>query len=154
MRRKDREITEQAKINAIIRNCDCLRLALADKGAPYIVPVSFGYAEEEKAFYFHGAKEGRKMDLIEKNSVVGFELDCKHALKEAEKACGYSYFFQSVIGTGKIHVLEDLEEKKKGLMTVMAHYTGRKDWEFPENMLDATAVLRLDVEEMSAKENK
>ncbi len=48
MRRKEREITEQAKINEIIQNCDCLRLALADEGAPYIVPVSFGYVEEEK----------------------------------------------------------------------------------------------------------
>ena len=154
MRRKDREVTEQARINEIIQNCDCLRLALADEGAPYIVPVSFGYAEGERTFYFHGAKEGRKMDLIRKNAMAGFELDCKHALKESEKACGYSYFFQSVVGTGKICILEDVEEKKKGLLAVMAHYTGQKDWEFPENMLEMTAVLRLNVEEMSAKENK
>ena len=82
MRRKEREITEQAKINEIIQNCDCLRLALADEGAPYIVPVSFGYVEEEKAFYFHGAKEGRKIDLIRKNGAAGFECDCNFHLKE------------------------------------------------------------------------
>lgn len=153
MRRKEREVTEQAKITAIIQNCDCLRLALADEGAPYIVPVSFGFDEGKKAFYFHGAKKGRKMELIRKNGAAGFELDCRHALKEADMACGYSYFFQSVIGTGEIHILEDMEEKKKGLCAVMAHYTGKENWEFPEKTLAATAVLRLDVAEMSCKEN-
>lgn len=154
MRRKEREITDQAKINEIMQACDCLRLALADEGAPYIVPVSFGYVEAEKAFYFHGAKEGRKMELIRKNGAAGFELDCRHALKEADMACGYSYYFQSIIGTGKIRILEDAEEKRKGLLAIMAHYTGREDWDFPEKTLTATAVLRLDAAEMSCKENR
>lgn len=153
MRRKEREITEQAKIDEIIQNCDCLRLALADVGAPYIVPVNFGYDEREKAFYFHGAKEGRKMELIRKNGAAGFELDCKHTLKEAETACGYTFLFQSVIGTGEISILEGMEEKKKGLAAIMAHYTGKDSWEFPEKTLMATAVLRLDVKEMSCKQN-
>lgn len=153
MRRKEREITDQVKINEIIQSCDCLRLALADESAPYIVPVNFAYDEGEKAFYFHGAKEGRKMELIGKGGKVGFELDCKHMLKEAETACGHTFLFQSVIGTGSVEILEDAEEKAKGLSAVMKHFTGRDDWEFPEKMLEMTAVLRLKAEEMSCKEN-
>ena len=43
MRRKDREITERAEIEAILREAQVCRIALADDDGPYIVPMSFGY---------------------------------------------------------------------------------------------------------------
>ncbi len=60
MRRKDREIIENSKIKEIISNCDCCRLGLNDNGKIYIVPLNFGFIEEngKYTFYFHGAKEG------------------------------------------------------------------------------------------------
>ena len=64
MRRKDREIKDTYGIREIIRECDCCRLAFPDGKSAYIVPLSFGYDEEENALYFHGAAEGKKMDLV------------------------------------------------------------------------------------------
>lgn len=66
MRRKDREVTDPERIDAIIRACHCCRLGFYDNGEVYIVPLDFGYDEKEgkRTFYFHGAKEGRKMDCI------------------------------------------------------------------------------------------
>ena len=46
MRRKDLAVTAPAEIDAIIRGCDCIRLAFADGTHPYIVPLSFGYVRE------------------------------------------------------------------------------------------------------------
>ena len=43
MRRHDREVTERAKIDEIIKSCDCLRLGLNAEDGAYIVPLSFGY---------------------------------------------------------------------------------------------------------------
>ena len=69
MRRKDREIKDTYGIREIIRECDCCRLAFPDGKSAYIVPLSFGYDEEENALYFHGAAEGKKMDLVRRSAV-------------------------------------------------------------------------------------
>ncbi|OQX60886.1 MAG: hypothetical protein B5M51_09570 [Anaerolinea sp. 4484_236] len=58
MRRSDREITDQAAIEAIIHEAEFCRLALVDGGQPYIIPLSFGY--RDKVLYFHSAVEGEK----------------------------------------------------------------------------------------------
>lgn len=42
MRRKDREVTELEAVKEIIRQCDVLRLGLADGDYPHIVPMNFG----------------------------------------------------------------------------------------------------------------
>ena len=76
MRRRDREITDNEKIKEIIKACDCCRLGLNDNGKVYIVPLNFGFTEENGnyTFYFHGARTGRKLDIIKQNNCVGFEL--------------------------------------------------------------------------------
>lgn len=52
MRRKDREVTELETVKEIIRQCDVLRLGLADGDYPYIVPMNFGWEEKEGRLYF------------------------------------------------------------------------------------------------------
>ena len=78
MRRKDREITDSDRIQEIIDACQCMRIAFADGACAYIVPVNFGYDKAGKAFYFHGAAQGRKIDLIRQNGYAGFELSLIH----------------------------------------------------------------------------
>ena len=152
MRRKDREVKDIYGIREIIRECDCCRLAFPHGKSAYIVPLSFGYNEEENAFYFHGAAEGKKMDLVRQIGYAGFEMDTAHGLKEADQACGYSFRYRSVVGEGPSRVGEEVEEKKKGLNCSMGHMSGKDGWAYPEAMLKRTAVLRLDVEQMSGKE--
>ena len=75
MRRNDRAVTDPARIREIIDSCTCCRLGLCDEGRAYIVPLDFGYAEQDGryTFYFHGAAEGRKIDLIRKNGWAAFD---------------------------------------------------------------------------------
>ena len=155
MRRKDREVTDLGKIREIISSCHCCRLGLADNGRAYIVPLNFGFTEEEGkyTFYFHGAKSGRKIDLLKENSYAGFEMDTNYRLNEDECACEYSARFQSVIGSGKVTFIEDTSEKIHALNVIMEHNTGKGDWEFSDKMVNATCVFRLDVEEMACKEH-
>ena len=147
MRRKDREITESDRIQKIIDACQCMRIALADGACAYIVPVNFGYDKAGKAFYFHGAAKGRKIDLIRQNGYAGFEMDTDHRLVTADEACGFSFEYSSIIGKGRITVVDDLEEKRHGLDCIMEHMAGGGRWEYPDPMLKLTAVIRLDVEE-------
>ena len=154
MRRHDREVTERAKIDEIIESCDCLRLGLNAEDGAYIVPLSFGYAPGEIAkFYFHSAMEGRKVSMIADGTKAGFEMDSAHALGEAELGCKHTYFFRSVIGTGTVRPVADLEEKKRALTLIMAHY--RKDcaFSFTDEQARTVAVFCLTVDQMTAKEH-
>lgn len=153
MRRKDLAVTAPAELDAIIRGCDCIRLAFADGTHPYIVPLSFGYVREgeEAKFYFHSAAAGRKVDLCRRLAYAGFELDRNHTLKPNEKACDFSFAYESVVGEGTITELTTPEEKAAGLQVIMAQYTGRPDWTFPEGVLARTCVFCLTVTEMQGR---
>lgn len=156
MRRSDREITDPARIADIISRCACCRVGFCDDGEVYIVPLNFGYEARDDAyvFYFHGAKEGRKFDLIQKNAHVGFEMDTDYALHEADVACGCSARFQSVIGNGVMSMVSEPEEKKRGLSLLMEHAAGKGGWSFDEQAVGAVAVFKLEVTKMSCKEHQ
>ena len=156
MRRKDREVTDLMKIENIISQCTCCRIGFHDYEEVYIVPLNFGYEAKDGTyiFYFHGAKEGRKIDLIKKNPIVGFEMDTNYALNEADLACGYSARFQSIIGNGVVSIVTEINEKKLGLSLLMEHNTKKQNWHFDEKMIDAVTVFKLAVKKMSCKEHE
>ena len=156
MRRKDREVTDSIKIADIISRCTCCRIGFYDDGEVYIVPMNFGYEVRDNTyiFYFHGAKEGRKFDLIQKSPHVGFEMDTDYALHEGNIACGHSARFQSVIGNGIVSLVSAPEEKKRGLSLLMEHNTGKREWSFNEQRVNAVAVFKLVVTKLSCKEHQ
>ena len=156
MRRKDREVTDAGKIRAVIQACHCCRLGFYDSDEVYIVPLNFGYEEcgESRTFYFHGAAEGRQIELIKAGGPVGFELDTGYELHAAKEACGYSARFQSVIGTGSVSLIEDPAEKLHALGRIMYHNTGREDWEFPLPALEKMSVFKLEVDKLFCKEHE
>ena len=59
--------------------------------------------------------------------------------------------FQSVIGTGTVCLVEDSEEKIKGLNAIMKQTTSDTEWRYHQEMIEAVAVFRLDVEKLSCK---
>ncbi|MDO4261305.1 MAG: pyridoxamine 5'-phosphate oxidase family protein [Eubacteriales bacterium] len=155
MRRKDREITDRKHMLEVLEGCDCCRIGLSDGDGVYIVPLNFGYEEQDGrlTLYFHGAQEGKKLELMAENPSVGFELDRKHELVEGAEACAYSYRYQSIIGKGRLESVDSFGEKVRGLTLILSHYSDRRDWTFPEAMVERTAVLRLTVTEWTCKEH-
>lgn len=153
MRRNDREITDKEAIELFIAEEQILRIAFYDHGDIYIVPVNYGYLYENDkySFYFHGAKAGRKYELSKSEPNVGFEIDGKYKLLEGEAACDFSAAFQSVIGTGTLYLVAENEEKRLGLNTIMKQTTKQENWNYQNEMLDAVAVFRLDVDKISCK---
>ena len=51
--------------------------------------------------YFHGADAGLKRELAESNPVIGFEIDNGGVMGRAEKACDYTEYYHSIIGSGR-----------------------------------------------------
>ncbi len=171
MRRQDRQIEDPAAILAIIEAADSCRLGLIDNSGPqplpYLVALNYGYepAGEDGlkgAFWFHGAREGKKLELIRRNPEVCIQLDCEHQPVKNALGCGWGMKYASVIATGQAHIVETLAERRHGLDCLMAHYL--RLWGPPEGVeakatavfyedkvLSATAVFRVDVESVNAK---
>ena len=153
MRRKDREVTDPETIDRIIRQCDCCRLGFADGRDCYIVPLNFGFVWEhgKRVFYFHSAREGRKVDLVRQIGRAGFELDTGHHLQVGDAACRCTMDFESVIGTGTVAMVEDPEEKRMALLAILAQCTGRDTWALPELVEKSVCIFKLTVEELACK---
>lgn len=153
MRRKDREVSKPEDILDILKRCDFLHLGLCSENKPYIVPMNFGYEKTEgKLFiYLHGAKEGKKSEMIDKNPNVCFEAECSYKTLKAEKACGWSAEYESVMGEGIIEKLGYDAEKKHALDIIMQHYDFPGIPEYPPQMLLDTMILRIEVLSITGK---
>ncbi|MBP3481670.1 MAG: pyridoxamine 5'-phosphate oxidase family protein [Clostridia bacterium] len=155
MRRKDREVTDFNTMLEIMRSCDCCRLGLADCGSVYIVPLNFGIYERDGkiSLYFHCADKGRKIDLINSNGSVGFEMDTGHRLVKNEISCECTFMYRSIIGSADAVVVSDDEEKIFGLQRIMEHYGDTSSRDFSPAALEHVAVLRLDITDWSCKQH-
>lgn len=153
MRRKDREITSFDEQLKIIDQCDVVRLGLLDNdGYPYILPLNFGYEviDNELVLYFHGALEGCKYELIDKNNKASFEMDTGHDLY-SNREIGYCTMnYSSFMGKGVVEYVTDQQEKFKAL-TVMTDKYHTKHFEFNPKAIPRTRVFKLTVTSMTAK---
>lgn len=154
MRRSDREVKEFANIVAIMRKCDVCRVALNGDGYPYILPLNFGMQVEvdKITLYFHGALEGTKYALIEKDNRASFEMDCAHKLITDPVRGSCTMEYESVIGQGHIEILSG-DEKYDALCVLMEHYH-QADFPFNKAVIPHTKVFKLVVESVTAKERK
>lgn len=150
MRRKEKEIIDKKEIEEILQKSMVCRLAMVDKDKPYMVPMSFGYKDDN--LYIHSAGRGRKIDLIQKNPNVCFEVDEVIKFNKAQLACDWGLDFKSVIGAGKAQILEDSKEKIKGLDIIMSQYSGRT-FEYSDEMLAKTMVIKVAVDWMTGKKS-
>ena len=151
MRRGEKEITDRAQIDAIIRRSQVCRFGLSDQGQPYVVPLCFGY--DGKALYFHCAPEGRKLDILRHNNKVCFEFDIVEGMIEADQGCDWGIRYQSVIGSGIARLVEDPKEKQSALALVMGQYSSRT-FSFPPETVGRSAVVRIDIESLAGKRNE
>lgn len=153
MRRKDREVTDPAEIEAILRRCDVCRIALNDPetGAPYILPLNFGFERQagRLVLYFHGAADGHKHRLIAADPRAAFEMDRGHELILDEISGNCSMAYESVIGTGRIEPVPE-PERPAALRALMRQYRSEK-FACNEAVLPVTAFLKLTVERLTAK---
>ncbi len=122
MRRRDREITDRGEIDDVVRRCRVCRLGMVDDGQPYVIPMSFGYDGE--FIYLHSAPEGRKLEILRKSNRVCVEFDILKEVETSDQACEWGMAYEGVIATGEAEILEDADEKRRGLASIMSQYSG------------------------------
>ena len=167
MRRNDREIKDSSvnagtskvglfghptsAVGQILQKADVCRMAMCADNVPYIVTMNFGLGKDGASLYFHSASEGKKIDILRKNNLVCFQVDIEHQFFLHSISCGCSMAYQSVVGMGRISFVDDLSEKLRALQAIMTHYIKKSEHVFKEELVSRTLIMRLDIEEISAK---
>ena len=153
MRRRDREVRDPERMKALADRCDVLRLGLADGNAPYIVPMNFGWEEKDGRIYFylHGAAEGRKAELLRRNGICSFQMDCDHRVVQLPGG-GITTRYGCVMGKAAVTLLTE-EEKPHAMRLLIDRYLPGAPC-CPSSALAHTAMWRLEVTEWSAKINE
>ncbi len=152
MTRREREVTDINEIIKILDTAKVLHLGLCIENEPYVVPMNYGYTMDgdKLTVYLHGARRGKKLDMMRENPNVFFELCCDITPFEGDVACRYGITYSSVMGKGRAEIVENIEEKKRGLTLLMKTQTG-KDFSFEDRMAEVVSVIRIDVSEYTAK---
>jgi nitroimidazol reductase NimA-like FMN-containing flavoprotein (pyridoxamine 5'-phosphate oxidase superfamily) len=152
MRRSDKEITDRAVIDEIVRGSEVCHLAMAVGDEPYIVPISFGY--DGAAVYLHTANRGKKIDMMTTNPrvCVQFERNVR-LVTDDDDACAWTFSFESAIGHGAVTELVGENDKNHGLNQILRHYSGR-DWVYQEPSLDSARLWRVDLETLTGKKSE
>ena len=152
MTRRERQVTDPEKIRAILDKAKVVHLGLAVDNEPYVVPMNYGYTyENEKLVLFlHSAHRGKKLDMLQANPRVFFEIECDLEPFEGVKPCQYGMVYSSVMGRGTAAFVENVEEKKQAMRALMKTQTG-KDFVFEDQWISIVTVIRIDVEEFTAK---
>ena len=150
--KRERQVTDPAQITRILDEGKVLHLAMAVDNEPYVVPMNYGYTMEEGklVIYLHSAMKGKKLDMIRKNPKVFFSVDCDRMPFEGKLPCQYGLVYSSVMGSGTAHIVEDVEEKMQAMTVLKKTQTG-KDFTFNDRLVSIVAVIRIDVEEYTAK---
>ncbi len=154
MRRADRARDLDFSLELMDRCSHGVVAVSTDEGAPYCLPLSL--VRVGHSLYFHGALEGRKLDLMRKHPqvCVTFVGEDTPAFRSPDY---YTTYFQSVIATGFAAEVTDREEKIMALRVLCARLTPAELTEERfrlaiQNSLDHTAVWRIDLQEISGKE--
>ena len=161
MRRDEFNINDKNSINEILQTCEYGTLSLISEGKPYVVALNFVFFEN--SIFFHGAKEGKKIEAINSNPNAAFLVVKPYSFipsyfSDTMAACPATQFFASVLIEGKLKFIEDGYKKAEVLNALMKKF--QKEDSFEEiaydkamytKMLDKTAIIELKIETQSCK---
>ena len=159
MRRTDREIKDIRIILDILCSLPAGHLALNDAGKPYGVTMNY-LAEPgpdgSAVLYFHGAKEGRKAEILARDPHVYFFAERDNGPKEIVRPGGMrsvTNLYVSVAGEGTMEQVCEPEEKRR-ILIALANRFVESPFEFlPDAVVEMTAVWRLVLKKLTGKSN-
>lgn len=152
MRRKDRQLAREEGIQ-LLQDAEYGVLSTANsEGVPYGVPMSYAYIDH--AVYMHCAKaEGQKIVNIKGNNKASFTVVQNTEVLPEQ----FSTRYMSAIATGTVSLVEQEEEKKKALIAILEKYSPafmEKGIKYMNSALDKVYIIKVDVEELTAKGRK
>lgn len=154
-RSRDRARYDRETVHSILDQAYICHLGFVRDGAPVVLPTLFGRVGE--SLYIHGSTGSRPLLAAGKADPglpVCVTVTHVDGLVLARSAFHHSLNYRSVVVHGTAYQVTDEEERRTALDALVDHVVpGRSADSRPANAkeLAATAVIRLDLTEVSAK---
>ncbi len=151
MRRSDKQVTSPDELVKPLLEADYITLALCTGNKPYLATLSHGYEAQNNCIYFHTAREGRKIDIINQNPEVWGQAMLDAGYQHG--SCDHLYHTTQFSGT--ITWVEDIAEKEHALKTMIRHLDCDPET-IIENQVKPSSIAkvyigRIDIHEMTGK---
>ncbi len=154
------EMKDEKKIEEFLGAAEYGTLAICVDNKPYSLPLNF--VKVGDSFYFHGAKRGKKVEILKQNIQASFSVVQAYSMIQSyfsskdKLACPATQFFKSVIADGVILFVEQRDEKVMALTALMKKLQPEGGYkplgeDIYAKTLDATMVYKLEVQELRAK---
>jgi hypothetical protein len=145
-------------IRAFLREAKVGHIASTRDGQLFLNPTTFWFDESNHQIIFHSNVTGRLRSNIERNPRVCFETSELGKMLPSNVALEFSLQFRSVIVFGNAGLLNDLEEARRVMYSLIHKYfptmtAGREFREITDKELKRTSVYAIEIEEWSGKEN-
>jgi nitroimidazol reductase NimA-like FMN-containing flavoprotein (pyridoxamine 5'-phosphate oxidase superfamily) len=143
---------DRATINAILDEAFICHIGFVVDQQPYVIPTGFGRVGD--VLYVHGSSASRMLRTLSTSVNMCFTATLIDGLVLARSAFHHSINYRSVVVLGNAMLVDDAEEKNLALEAITNHIVpGRwADVRWPNELeLKATSVLRLPIDEASAK---
>lgn len=145
-------IEDKERVEEIISHCDICFVGITDlEGNPYVIPMNFGY--RDGVIYLHSGPTGSSIDMLERNNhvCITFSVDHELVFQHPRVACSYRMRAKSVICRGRVKFIEDMEEKREALNTIMAHYSSR-EFVYSDPAVRNVKIWEIPIDSVTAKE--
>lgn len=149
IRRFKQEISKEECIEILTNEKRGVLSMLGDDGYPYGIPLNHYYDKNDNCLYFHGAKEGHKIDAIKNCNKVSYCVYEKGVKKENH----WSLNVRSVIVFGKMHFVENIDECIEIAKNIWWKF-GTDEKELEEEISRSSPrvlCLKLEIEHMTGK---
>ena len=150
-RHPERGSHETEAVHAVLDAAPMGHLGFVVDGQPFVIPMLYGRIDE--AIYLHGSVASRLLRTMADGVEVCLTATLVDGLVLARSAFHHSMNYRSAVVFGRA-IPVDGDEKVAALKAISEHLRpGRWDEVRPPSAVELrqTAVLRLEVEEMSAK---
>lgn len=147
----DRGSFDRATVNEVVDEAYIAHVGFVVDGQPRVLPMTYG--RDDDVLYLHGAV-GNAMLRASSDAEVCVTITLLDGLVLARSAFHHSMNYRSVVLLGTATKVEDDAAKRHAFDTIVEHVlTGRSEVArgSNESELRATVVLRLPIEEGSAK---
>jgi nitroimidazol reductase NimA-like FMN-containing flavoprotein (pyridoxamine 5'-phosphate oxidase superfamily) len=152
VREADRAVYDRAAAYRILDEGFLCHAGFVVDGQPFVIPTSYG--RKDDSLYIHGSAASRMLRQMKESVPVCITVTLLDGLVLARSIFNHSMNYRSVVILGKATLVDDPAEKIEALRLLSEHIIpGRwADSRQPnERELKATSVLRVPIEEFSAK---
>ena len=152
VREADRAVYDRETVYRILDEGFFCHVGFVADGQPFVIPTSYG--RKGASLYIHGSAASRMLRHMRDGVPVCITVTLLDGLVLARSVFNHSMNYRSVVILGKAALVDDPEERLAALRVLSEHILpGRWDdaRQPNERELKATSVLRVPIEEFSAK---